>query len=352
MDRDLVRFYARLTRTLEKHYGVEEVAAYLAGLRRDPDATVDAGRDVEPAVVRSLRRLGFVDSSDDMDLFVPTLIHTVSNAVTRSQTQVWGLIRALSLGFNDQDPKPVCAATPLCRDCRLTKECDYYNSPRKPEIAALPPSERLLSGPDEALADAELLAAVLFGEKGTGSEPLVRALLERYGRLRPIFNADPHEYAGMRDISRAQVVRLAAVSALYHRLLVEKRDEVLRVTVARDLYDRYAPELREYRIEAAVLVMMNQKNGVIRDIWFCDGASTVTHIGIAELLRPALREVAPRIALVHNHPSGDPTPSAADREFTRRLRAACGIVGLVLVDHVIVTESGFFSFAEEAVLDI
>lgn len=138
---------------------------------------------------------------------------------------------------------------------------------------------------------------------------------------------------------------------MYRRLLRERRDQIDRIVCAKDFYDRYAPELRDYKIEAAVLVLLDQKHGIMRDVWFTDGSSNMTHVAIPELLRPAIREAAPRLALVHNHPSGDPTPSMADHDFTRQFRAACDLVGIGLVDYVVVTEGGYFSFAEEGQLE-
>lgn len=307
---------------------------------------------VEPALARFFRRLGFVAAGDDLERFLPFFLKLAGEAVVRPDSYILTLVRAMCLGIEDLSVKPVCGTAPECRSCRLTKLCDHFNNPKKPEMATRPPAKRLLSGSEEALSDAELLSVTLYGERATGSEPLVRSLLDRYGQLRAVINADPNEYQGMRDINDAHVLRLASISALYRRLLVEKRGEILRITCAKDLYDRYAPELRDYKTEAAVLVMLDHRNGVIRDAWFCEGSTNVINLGMTNLLRPAVQEFASGVAFVHNHPTDDPKPSDSDRDFTRRLRSACGTVGLLFVDHVIVTESGYYSFAEEERLEI
>lgn len=345
LERDLVRFYSNLTRSLAEHCGQGELTRYLTALRKEP-AAVEADPIAEPALSRFFRRVGFLGAGDDYSRFLPGFLRRVGEAVSRPEAQVYALVKAQALGIGELGVKPICGATPDCRICVLTKECDWYNNPRKPEAAHLPPSQRLLSPLGEALSDAELLALVLFGERATGQEPLVTALLDRYGRLRPVFGADPHEYAAMRDCSPAHVLRLAAVAALFRRLLVEKRGEVLTITCAKDFYDRYAPELRDRKVEAAVLVMLDAQNNVVRDAWFGGGSNNFTHLSLPELLRPAVREEAVGIALVHNHPSGDATPSSADRDFTRRLRSSCETLGLLFIDHVIVTEHGYFSFTE------
>lgn len=350
-DRDIVRFYARLTRSVEERFGKDCVASCLSALRKaaaEPVFTTED--DVDAALVRFFRRLGFVDSTDDMALFLTNFLALASESIARPKNQIFGLLRAMTMGIDGSAERPICSATPVCKECRLSKECEHFNNPRKPEMAVLPAAKKLLELNGSTLSDAELLAVLLFGDRGTGTELLVKALFQRYGRLRAIFNADPHEYAGLKDINDSQVLRLAAVAEMYRRLLRERRDQIDRIVSAKDFYDRYAPELRDYKIEAAVLVLLDQKHGIMRDVWFTHGSSNMTHVAIPELLRPAIRDAAPGLALVHNHPSGDPTPSMADHDFTRRLRTACDIVGIGLVDHVVVTEGGYFSFAEEGQL--
>ncbi len=351
-DRDIVRFYARLTRSVEERFGKDTVASYLSVLRREATEPVFADPEsVDPALVRFFRRLGFVDASDDMALFLANFLELASTTIARPKSQIFGLLRAMTMGIDGSAERPICSATPICKGCSLSKECEHFNNPRKPEMAVLPAAVKLLELNASTLSDAELLAVLLFGEKGLGTEALVKALFKRYGRLRAVFNADPHEYAGLKDSNDSQVLRLAAVAETFRRLLREGRDQISRISCAKDFYDRYAPELRDYKIEAAVLVLLDQKHGIMRDVWFTDGSSNMAHVAIPELLRPAIREAAPRIALVHNHPSGDPTPSTADHDFTRRLRAACDIVGIALVDHVVVTEGSYYSFAEKGQLE-
>lgn len=348
-NRDLVAFFSRLTHTLENVCGRDALARRFASVRHAPD-DADNGKPAEPALTRSFRRLGLVGTECDVAAFTADFSARVGEAVTRPQKHVELLLRLFALGDDALAVKPVCGPTPQCQNCQLTRECEHFNNPRKPELATLSPATRLMTGNDQALSDAELLSVVLFGDKGTGMEPVVATLLARYGRLRAVFRADGHEYSGIRGISPAQALRLAAVTALHRRLLAERRGEMLRITSAQDIHDRYAAELRDYRVEAAVLLMLDQQNNVMRDAWFCGDSPTLAHVQIADLLRPAVREFAVRVALVHNHPGNDPKPSLADLDFTRRLRSACDIMGLGLVDHVIVAESGYYSFAEQGML--
>lgn len=345
----MVLFFSRLTHTLENACGRDALARRLSALRREPDAGDNADTS-GTALTRAFRRLGLLATGDDAALFLSDFCARIGQAVARPDRHVRLLLRLFSAGDDELPLKPVCGATPQCQLCQLTRECDHFNTPRKPEMTTLPPAARLMSNGDQALSDAELLGIILFGDKGTGREPVVATLLTRYGRLRAVFRADGHEFAGIRGISPTQSLRLAAVSALHQRLLAERRGEMLRITSAQDIYDRYSAELRDYRGEAAVLLMLDQQNCVMRDAWFCGDSATLAQVAIADLLRPAVREFAVRVALVHNHPGNDASPSFADIDFTRRLRSACDIIGLGLVDHVIVAESGYYSFAENGML--
>lgn len=348
-NRDMVFFYSRLTRTLESVCGGERLAARLAAARQEPLRAAERDKQFDSSVARVLRRLG-IWRADEKAPSVPAFVQQVSDAVSRPPGHVHQLLQLFTRGDSTLSIKAVCGPTPDCYRCHLTKDCEYYNNPRKPAASLMTAAQRLMSGHEQAISDAELLGLVLFGEKGTGQESVVTTLLARYGQLRAIVRADAHEYAGIRDMGKGQSLRMAAISALYRRLLVERRGEILHIATAKDIYDRYAVELRDYRVEAAVLLMLDPQNNVIRDAWFCEGSPNLTHIGIADLLRPAVREFATRIALIHNHPSNDPNPSRADKEFTRKLKEACATFGLGFVDHVIVTENGYFSFAEQGIL--
>jgi DNA repair protein RadC len=158
------------------------------------------------------------------------------------------------------------------------------------------------------------------------------------------------EFSGLRGMAKSQALRLAAFNALHRRLLTESRGEMLRIVTAQDFHARYAPELRDMLTETVVLVMLNQQNHVIRDAWFSQDSPNGISLKVGDFLRPALREYAPRVAIVHNHPANSTKPSIEDSNFTRNVRDACGLLGLVLVDHVIVAESGYFSFKENGML--
>jgi DNA repair protein RadC len=349
----VVWFFANLILTLEDFHGGAWLGEWIAELRRASDEA-GASAALDPAGGRFLRRMGYVKSLSELGEFGGQFTEYVAKAASRPPRQIGALINLFARGDPTLGKKPVCGATPVCQSkdggrCGLSRDCDHYNRPRSPVLPEGAPSERLVDGLAGTLSDAEVLAVALFGDKGAGDEPPVSSLFERYGRLRAIFGAEAREYRGMREVKPAQALRLAAFAELHRRVLREKRGAVLRIASAKDFYDRYAAELRDYNA-AAVLVLMDRGNNVIRDVWYRDQLQHVARLELSDLLRPVVRESAPRLALVHNHPSGDPTPSPADKDFTRRLKSACGIFGLSLVDHVVIAENGYFSFEEEGLL--
>ncbi len=350
LERDLVTFYAHLTQSLEKICGRDKLAARLQNLRQDPPDRLPGPAEIT-ALSRLFRRLGGARSSqDNFPAFVDAFIRSVALAVSRPEYRVRYLLTLFTLGDDSQNVQPICGSTPVCHACQLTRECDNFNQPRRPAAISKSPAERLLSNNEVALSDAELLGVYLFGDRSQGREEVVEVLLARYGTLRAIFRAEAYEFSALREMSRSLVLRLAAAAAIHRRLLMERRNELLRITCAKDIHDRYEPELRDSRNEAAVLLMLDQQNQVIRDAWFCEHSPQIISLTPADLLRPAVREGASKIALVHNHPSNNPDPSPADLDFTKRLVNACRDLGLILMDHVIVAEAKYFSFAEKGLL--
>ncbi|MDR2390315.1 MAG: hypothetical protein LBE84_01350, partial [Planctomycetota bacterium] len=240
-----------------------------------------------------------------------------------------------------------CGPTPNCPACRLASECNYFNRPRKPEISRRTPADRLLDGQAVSVSDAELLAALFFGEKATGQEKAIPALFDRYGRLSAMFRADPREYSALRNVERGQAVRLAAAAALHRRTLAEIRDAKIVIGSASDMYHHYADWFRETEGSATLTVLLDTNNQVIRAILLAGGSSRANP---ADIARQALLDNAPRLAVLRNTAGPIAPPSLDEADFDRRLASICAIIGIRLVDHVIVGNNGYYSFAEAGTL--
>lgn len=115
-----------------------------------------------------------------------------------------------------------------------------------------------------------------------------------------------------------------------------------------DVFERYRHLLADYAVEVFLVVLLDVKNRRMQDVRVSTGILNGSLIHPREVFAPAVRERAASVILIHNHPSGDPAPSLEDREITKRLRSAGGIVGITVLDHVIIGDGSFYSFREEA----
>ena len=184
---------------------------------------------------------------------------------------------------------------------------------------------------------------------GRNGRPLEGAVDEDLFR-----RAFPQDWEGMREAASggypcgdARRMRWEAAVELVRRVLSEPHSFPEPFRSAADAFDRYRYLMADYRVEVFLAVLLDVKNRRMEDVRVSAGILTGSLIHPREVFAPALRERAASVMLIHNHPSGDPSPSAEDREVTRRLRAAGGIVGIAVLDHVIIGDGSFHSFRED-----
>ncbi|HSL92276.1 MAG TPA: JAB domain-containing protein [Candidatus Limnocylindrales bacterium] len=168
-------------------------------------------------------------------------------------------------------------------------------------------------------------------------------------------SAFPEDWEGMRRAARgeepadaARRARWEAAVEIVRRALSAPSSLPGPFRSAADVFDRYRYLVADYRVEVFLAVLLDVKNRPMQDHRVSTGILNGSLIHPREVFAPAVRERASSILLVHNHPSGDPAPSPEDREATRRLRSAGGIVGIAVLDHVIIGDGSFYSFREEA----
>jgi DNA repair protein RadC len=176
-------------------------------------------------------------------------------------------------------------------------------------------------------------------------------LLERYGSLRALGTATPHELQAHHGLGPVTALRLTAALALGRRARAERlpRGRLLRESA--EIFAAFHERLRDLKKERFVVVMLDCKNRVIREDLVSEGILTASLVHPREVFAPAIREAAAGIVLVHNHPSGDPEPSPEDHEVTARLCAVGELVGIRVLDHVIVGDGCYVSFLERGLID-
>lgn len=237
-------------------------------------------------------------------------------------------------------------------EARLPSDLDSIPGSAAPGGAPDRPRERLTALGPEALNDAELLA-LLLRTGGRDGDALVLAsrLLQRVGGLRGLARASGRELLATAGIGPAKCAGLQAAAEMGRRIASKRLREGDAISGPEDVYRHYHPYLRDADHERFAVILLDGRHRVIRDVVISQGTLTASLVHPREVFRPALREGAAALVLVHNHPSGDPTPSGEDRDVTRRLVKAGELLGIPVLDHVIVAERGYRSLREDGGLE-
>jgi DNA repair protein RadC len=214
------------------------------------------------------------------------------------------------------------------------------------------PRERLWSLGPAALTTAELLAIVL-GTGGGGHDVLKVAaqLLEiSEGSLRRLAQRPSAELLRTPGIGPTKAARLVAAFELGARTTREERPPVQWIREPEDVLRVFGPRLRDLQVEEFHLLALDSQSQVLREVLITRGLLNSSLVHPREVFRAAIAEAAAGIIVVHNHPSGDPTPSAEDRAATKQLVSAGRLLDVPLYDHVIIAGDRFVSFATAGLL--
>ena len=215
------------------------------------------------------------------------------------------------------------------------------------------PREKLLRRGAESLSEAELLALVLrTGDAGGGNSALdlARQLLQRFGCLRNLGRATATDLCQQRGIGPAKAAELLAVFQLARRFASSPLQPGARFASSEDVYHHYHESLREVRQESFFTLLLDSKNRIVREVRISQGSLNASIVHPREVFAAAVRESAAAVLLIHNHPSGDPTPSREDIEITTRLCRAGELMGVRVLDHVIIGNGRYVSFADRGLL--
>jgi len=209
------------------------------------------------------------------------------------------------------------------------------------------PRERLLAG-DGRISDAELLAIILrVGVPGKMVTELAAELLEKFGGFWGLERASVEQLARERGLKGAKIAQLKAAIAIGRRMAQSAQDTRPQITSPEDVERLVRFDMAALEQEEMWVLLLDTKHRLLgrpRPVY--RGSVNSTSVRIAELFREAVRENAVAIVLVHNHPSGDPTPSPEDARVTADVRRAGEQLDVELLDHVIVARSGCVSLKQ------
>lgn len=215
------------------------------------------------------------------------------------------------------------------------------------------PRERLLAEGPERLTGADLLAIILRVGLGTFKEGVpgknayesALSILKDFRGLRGLDRARIHDLLRVPGLGPAKVAQIKAAFELGKRLCAGKLTAPAFES-SKAVANHFRPLFTGKRQEIVIAVFLNGQNQRLGEKDITEGTPTQATVYVRRVLEEALHESAAAVVLVHNHPSGNPEPSAGDDGTTRDLLRACKLVGLVLLDHVIVGESAHYSYAD------
>jgi len=239
--------------------------------------------------------------------------------------------------------------------------------PVRPTVKEWPeddrPRERLQALGPRALSARELLALLIEtgtppqnGRPGRSSLDLAGDVVAHFaendgsGSLRRIMTASLGELCRVPGIGPAKAAKILAALDLGRRAADEARAERPRLQTARDVYERMRLVLRDLAQEEFHVLLVNTQNELLRDVRVSVGTLDMSLVHPRDVFHPAIAECASGVVLVHNHPSGEPTPSPEDLSITLQLATAGNMLGIPVLDHVIVGEGRYVSFVEDRLM--
>ncbi len=221
----------------------------------------------------------------------------------------------------------------------MTKEKPHYHGHRERL------RRRVLDKGVVTLSDLEVLEYLLFGARPRGdTKPLAKTLIKRFSSLAGVLGASRQELAGVEGLGEASIAALKIVPEAARRLALEEASERPVIASWDKLLAYCRIAMAHEKVEQFRLLFLDKKNRLIADELQQTGTVDHTPVYPREVIKRALELGASALILVHNHPSGDATPSKADIEMTREVQEAATKLGISVHDHIVISKSGHNSF--------
>lgn len=211
------------------------------------------------------------------------------------------------------------------------------------------PREKMMQKGAEALSDAELLA-ILIGSGNTDESAVAlmqRVLAASGNDLNQLGKWEVRDFSRFKGFGPAKSITIMAALELGKRRNLQERSERATIRSSQDIYQIFHPLLCDSAQEEFWVLLLNQAARVISKVRISRGGIDQTTADVRSILREALLQRATQIALIHNHPSGNPRPSTDDLRLTQLVQKATQTMNIRLTDHVIVTDGKYYSFNDE-----
>lgn len=215
------------------------------------------------------------------------------------------------------------------------------------------PREKLLRDGEHRLSNTELLAILLrTGVKGNSAIDLAREIMKKFKIFRNMAHTDMSMWKEFKGIGKAKITQIRAAIEIGRRF---REDEIKenrpKIKSSKDAAEILMPRMRDLKKEIFKMLLLNSQNIIIDIVEVEEGTANEANPIIREILHKAIENFASSIICVHNHPSGDPNPSEEDKIFTRQLIQASNTLNIKTVDHIIIGDNIYFSFADKRLME-
>lgn len=225
-------------------------------------------------------------------------------------------------------------------------------------VKELPASERPYEKCEKygvsSLSDAELLAVILrTGTKQLRAIDLAVNLLNYspfHKGLKGLNYLTIKDLTKVKGIGRVKAIELQCLTEITKRMSREIQQEHLKMVTPKSVADYFMQDMRHLTREQVLLLMMDSKNKLMKDMIISEGTVNTSIMPTREIMVQALKYDAVNLILLHNHPSGDPTPSAEDIRVTKRVKEASNLIGITLMDHIIIGDNKYISLKEQGII--
>jgi DNA repair protein RadC len=215
------------------------------------------------------------------------------------------------------------------------------------------PREKLIKYGEHTLTDTELLAILLrTGVKGMSAIDLARKIVQRFGSFRNMSHTSINKWKDIKGLGNAKLCQIKAAIELGRRFREkEMREEKPKVSKPEDVIDYIMPRMRDLKYELFTILHLDSKNRIFDKTELEQGTVNQANPIIREIFQKAIENFTASIICVHNHPSGDPEPSKEDKEFTKAIVRAGEVLNIKVLDHIIVGDNRYYSFADHNLTD-
>ena len=214
------------------------------------------------------------------------------------------------------------------------------------------PREKLLLKGKAVLSDAELIGILIAsGTKDKSAVDVARDILSSVGnKLNGLAKLTVKDLMKFKGIGEAKAITIVSALELGRRKKETEPDKQLQISNANDVYATIKPHLEDLKHEEFWILILNRRNQIIKKQLISSGGVSGTVADPKIIFNAALQELASSIVLIHNHPSGNLKPSQSDIGLTKKLKSAGDVLEIPIMDHLIYTDDGYYSFADEGML--